>query len=181
MYAQTRKDDWILARNFVVSICKLNEFAGQLLKYVLIGMVLVLFYETVSRYIFGAPTSWALIVSKWLLGTLAVCGWGYTYKEGGHVRVDVMYSLLSKRKQALIDVIMTLIFMFPLLGILIRIAIKMAIRSWRTGEIIVESSWMPPAAPFKTIILIGLFLFGLQCLAQFLCDVYYLFKGVELL
>jgi len=179
--AQTQKGDWVFARNLVASICKLNEFVGQLLIYVVIGMVLVLSYETSARYIFGAPTSWALIVSEWLLGTLAICGWGYTYKEGGHVRVDVIYSLLSKRRQALIDVIMSLIFMFPLIGILIWSAIKMAVRSWRTGELIVESGWMPLAAPFRTVMLVGLLLFGLQCLAQFLCDVYYLFKGRELL
>lgn len=180
MNDQIQRGDWMLARIFVAYIFKLNEFIGQLIKYVLIGMVLVLFYETISRYIFNSPTSWALIVSKWLLGTLAVCGWGYTYKEGGHVRVDVIYSLLSKRKQALIDVVMTLIFLFPFVGILIRIATKMMLRSWKTGELIIESSWTPLAAPFKTIILIGLILFALQCIAQFIRDLYFLFKGRKL-
>ena len=116
-----------------------------------------------------------------LLGTIGACGWAYTHKLGGHVRVDVLYSLVPRRGQALIDVIMSILMLFPLVFVLISVVSKWAIRAWETGEKMIESSWLPPAAPFRTALVLGFILFALQCIAQFLCDLYYLIKKRELL
>ena len=181
MVTQIQGEDWGAVRMIAASIFKLSEVTGQIIKYLVMALVLVLFIEVTSRYLFNSPTIWALESSKMLLGTIGACGWAYTYKVGGHVRVDVLYTMLPRRGQSLIDVVMAILFLFPLVGVLVYVGSKWALRAWETGEKMIESSWLPPAAPFRTALVVGFILFALQCIAQFLCDLYYLIKKRELL
>lgn len=181
MVTHAQESDWAIVRNITRSIFNLSEATGQIVKYLVMALVAVLFIEVTSRYVFNSPTVWALETSKMLLGTIGACGWGYTHKLGGHVRVDVLYAMVPRRGQALIDVIMSILMLFPLVLVLITVGSKWAIRAWETGEKMIESSWLPPAAPFRTALVLGFILFGLQCTAQFLCDLYYLIKKKELL
>jgi len=181
MVTQVQGEDWLVVRKIAASIFKLSEITGQIIKYLVMALVLVLFTEVTSRYLFNSPTVWALETSKMLLGTIGACGWAYTYKVGGHVRVDVLYTMLPRRGRALIDVVMAVLFLFPLVGVLVNVGWKWAIRAWVTGEKMIESSWLPPAAPFRTALVVGFILFALQCIAQFLCDLYYLIKKRDLL
>jgi TRAP-type mannitol/chloroaromatic compound transport system permease small subunit len=181
MVTETQVEDWGVARKIAGTIFELSEITGQIIKYLVMALVLVLFIEVTSRYLFNSPTVWALETSKMLLGTIGACGWAYTHKVGGHVRVDVLYTMLPRRGQALIDVVMTVLMLFPLVGVLIYVGTKWAARAWETGEKMIESSWLPPAAPFRTALVLGFILFALQCIAQFLCDLYYLIKERDLL
>ena len=42
----------------------------------------------------------------------------YTFVEGGHVRVDLLYGALGRRKKAFLDIVGTLIFLLPSMGAL---------------------------------------------------------------
>ena len=44
---------------------------------------------------------------------IIACACAFTFVEGGHVRVDLVYSALSKRKKALLDIIGTVLFLLP--------------------------------------------------------------------
>ena len=44
---------------------------------------------------------------------IIACACAFTFVEGGHVRVDLIYSALGRRKKALLDIIGTLIFLLP--------------------------------------------------------------------
>ena len=176
-----RKDDWIIVRKTVAGINKLSAGTGHVIKFLILGLILVLFFEVTSRYVFGRPTIWALETSKMLLGVIGTWGWAYTHQHHGHVRVDILYMLFSRRVQASIDVVLSVLMLFPLVLIMINVGFKWAVRSWHTHEKMVESSWLPPAAPFRSMLVIGFILFALQCLAQFLCDLYYVVKKREML
>lgn len=43
---------------------------------------------------------------------------GYTFIQGGHVRVDLVYSAISWSKQKWVDAIASLVFMLPFMGVL---------------------------------------------------------------
>lgn len=181
MAANTERfNDWAVARSLVGGISRLTDGVGFIVKYLVLALIIVLFTEVVSRYLFNSPTYWALETSKMLLGVIGTWGWAYTHKLEGHVRVDVLYSLLSRRGRAVIDVVLSLLFLFPLVYVMIYAGTKRAIRSWETGERMVESNWLPPAAPFRTLLVIGFGLFALQCIARFLCDLYALVKNRDL-
>jgi len=44
---------------------------------------------------------------------IIACACAFTFVEGGHVRVDLVYSALGKKKKALLDIIGTVIFLLP--------------------------------------------------------------------
>jgi TRAP-type mannitol/chloroaromatic compound transport system permease small subunit len=167
-------------KKIVDIIDTISEYSGKILIWAAVGLVIVLCYEVVSRYVFDAPTNWALETSKMLGATLAAVGWGYTHLHHGHVRVDVIYMHLSPKGKALIDVIMASLFLFPLVGILTYCAISWTIYSWEMGERMVESSWLPPAGPIRTVLTLAFFLFALQCVSRLIRDLYLIIRSKTL-
>ncbi len=168
-------------RKVVLFINTLSEIAGQIAKFLMIALVLVLCYEVVSRYVFNSPTKWALETSKMLMGTFGAFGWSYTFLHEGHVRVDVLYIRFSRKVKSLVNVIFSIIFLFPICIILLTSGLKWAIFSWKVGEKMVESSWLPPAAPFRTMLVIAFILFTMQSIAKFIQELYFLIRKRELL
>jgi len=161
----------------IKTIETISEYTGKTALWLCVALVLVLSYETTSRYVFDSPTAWAYETS-WMIGaTLAVMGWSYTHRHHGHIRVDVFYTRLSLRGKALVDVLCSFIFLFPLLGVLMYSSTTFMMFAWKMKEKLVESSWMPPSGPIKTVLMVGLAIFTLQCLAQFLRDLYQLIRG----
>jgi TRAP-type mannitol/chloroaromatic compound transport system permease small subunit len=86
--------------------------------------------------------------------------------------VDVIYGSLSARKKAIIDLVCSIFFLFPLMVIMLMMGIKWAAKAWRIHEVMFTSFWYPPAAPYRTVFAIGIFFLLLQGLAKFVRDLY---------
>lgn len=158
-------------------IDSISDYSGRVFGWCSVALILVLTYEVISRYVFNAPTIWAHLVGMMLGGTIVFMGWSYTHLHEKHLRIDVLYTRCSPRRKAIIDVVLCLVFLLPLLGVLINTSISWMWQSWITGEIRTESWWYPPAAPFRTVVVVGLCLFTLQALARFFRDFYLLIRN----
>jgi TRAP-type mannitol/chloroaromatic compound transport system permease small subunit len=161
-------------------IDRLSEGAGALGKWFAFLLVLIGSYETVSRHFFGAPTIWSYDSLCMAGGVVYLLGASYTYLKDSHTRVDLLYSHCSPKQKAVLDVVCALIFFFPLMGVMLQMSIFWAVRAWKIHEVMFNSFWYPPAAPYRTIFAIGLLLLVLQGLAKFIRDVYFLAKGKNL-
>ena len=104
-------------------------------------------------------------------------GEAYTLLKKRHVRIDIFYNRFSERKKALIDIIFYLIFFFPLWIGLLYAMIPYVYLSWVTGERSMQGYWMPILYPFKTVMPVGIFLFLLQGIAEFIRSVMVLRRG----
>lgn len=166
-------------RKILKVIDSISGYTGKIFSWACVALILVLTYETVMRYVFNAPTVWAHLVGMMLGGSIVFMGFAYVHLHKQHLRIDVVYIKLSPRKRAVIDVVFALIFLFPLLGVLINTSFSWAVNSWVTGEVRIESWWYPPAAPFRTLMVVGLCIFALQCFAQFFRDVYFLVRNTS--
>jgi TRAP-type mannitol/chloroaromatic compound transport system permease small subunit len=158
----------------------ISEWTGKIVRWACVALVLALCYEVIARYVFNAPTIWAHETSCMLGGTIVALGWAYTHRHHGHVRVDVLYTHLSPRGKAIIDVFCALFLLFPLLAILIYTAADFMWVAWLKGEVLIESYWYPPSGPIRTVMLLGLSLFALQGAAQFIRDFYLLIRNKPL-
>jgi TRAP-type mannitol/chloroaromatic compound transport system permease small subunit len=158
-------------------IDSISERSGQIGKWFAFLLVLVGAYETISRHFFNAPTIWAYDTLCMAGGTVYLLGASYDYLHDAHTRVDLFYSMLSKRMQALIDVVASLLFFFPLMIIMLKLAFEWAVKAWKINEVMFNSFWYPPAAPYRSIFALGLFLLVLQGFARFVRDVYFLVRG----
>ena len=82
-------------RKVTIAIDRLSDVVAYFVKYLILVLIFVLIYEVAARYVFNKPTVWALETSQMVFGSIGALCWGYTLKIGGHVRVDVFYTLLS--------------------------------------------------------------------------------------
>jgi len=155
-------------KRFVRILDAVSEWSGRVVCWLVLVFTLTLGWEIVMRYVFNAPTKWAFDTSYMLGGTYFWLGVGYTSLKKGHVRIDIFYRKFSRRAQALIDVCLTLLFFFPLWGILLYRLIPYVYLSWITQERSMQGYWMPVLYPFKTVMPVGAALLLLQGVADFL-------------
>jgi len=158
-------------------IDSISEIAGSIGKWFALLLVLVGAYDTIARHFFNAPTIWAYDTLCMAGGTLYLIGASYVYLHDSHTRVDVIYSLLSLRKQALVNLICSAVFFFPLMLIMLKLSVSWAIRAWRINEVMFQSFWYPPVAPYRTVFALGIFLLILQGVARFIRDLYFIVRG----
>ncbi|OEU48725.1 MAG: hypothetical protein BA862_06970 [Desulfobulbaceae bacterium S3730MH12] len=155
----------------------LSEKSGAIGKWFALLLVLIGSFETIARHFFNAPTIWAYDSMCMAGGVIYMLGASYNYLHDSHTRVDLFYSQASPRKQALIDVVGALILFFPLMIIMFKLAVTWAVKAWKINEVMFNSFWYPPAAPYRTVFAIGLFLLILQGIARFIRDLHFVIRG----
>lgn len=155
-------------------IDSINRWVGHGIKWFAVVLVCLGTYEVVMRYAFNSPTRWGYETLLMLGAAMYVLSWGYVHLEHGHIRLDVFYARLSARAKAIMDVACTTLLFFPLVGILAYTSASRMWDSWETGERSIAATWYPPLGPIRTLVFIGICLFALQGIAQFIRDLYVL-------
>jgi len=155
----------------------ISEWSGKIVCWLVLIFTIVLGYEIVMRYAFNAPTKWAFDISYMLGGSYFWLGEGYTLLKKKHVRIDIFYRTFSRRKQALVDIFFSLIFFFPLWGVLLYKLIPYVYLSWVTDERSMQGYWMPILYPFKTVMPVGVALLLLQGIAEMMRSILVLVRG----
>lgn len=120
---------------------------GNAISLLFLFTVAISFYEVVMRYVFNAPTTWVHETASFLGGVLFVYGGIYALSINKHVRVVLIYDLVSDTTRRWLNVfhhIMGLIFS----GLLSWAAYQMVQDSWFTpfGDLRLETSgsaWDP--------------------------------------
>jgi len=99
-----------LLKAFLKIINAVNDWVGNLLSYFLFLFFALLFMEVILRYFFNSPTVWANELAQMLFGAYAILAGGYILRTGGHVNVDILYSHLSKKSKAGLDIFTSILF-----------------------------------------------------------------------
>lgn len=155
----------------------ISEWSGKTVSWLALVLTLILGYEIVMRYVFNAPTKWSFDISYMIGGSYFLLGEAYTLLKGKHVRIDIFYSRFSERKKAVVDIVFYLVFFFPLWAGLLCTLVPYVYLSWITDERSMQGYWMPILYPFKTVMPVGILLFLLQGVAEFMRSVLVLRKG----
>ena len=158
-------------------IDSISQWNARIFQWLTVALILLLSFEVMMRYVFNRPTIWVMQTSMMVGGTLIVMGWSYVHQQQSHVRVDVIYGRLSRRWQSIVNTFGALVFFFPFVGFLLYRGIIQAAYSLRMGERMSETAWYPPVFPMRVVVIIGLSLFLLQGIAQFVRDVQTLTRG----
>lgn len=169
-----------ILKKVLKSIDWMSEMAGSLGKWFAFLLVLVGSFDAVSRHFFNAPTIWAYDTLCMAGGVIYLLGASYDYKHDAHTRVDLLYSKLTPRVQAIVNIISSLILFFPLMIVMLKLSITWAIKAWVGNEVMFNSFWYPPAAPYRTVFALGLFLMILQALAVLVRNIHFAVKGENL-
>ena len=147
-------------QKLLLTIDKVSTFAGQAFSWLIVALTAMISWEVFSRYALDAPHSWAFDVMIMMYGTIFMMAGAYTLAKNGHVRGDVLYSFFEPRTQAIIDLILFILFFLPGVFALTYAGYFYAADSWTMQEHSSVSSDGPPVYPFKTIMpLAGAILF----------------------
>ena len=155
-----------------------NLWVGRLTAYLVLGMIAVLIYEVVLRYVFESPTIWAHETAQWLYGVHFILLGGFVLIYGAHVKMDILYSRWSARTKARVDSVTAILILFFLAAFLWQ-AIGGAYHSFTIREVSF-SAWHPPIWIFKCFFPTGVFLILLQVIARFIRDAHLAITGKEL-
>ena len=158
-------------------IDSINEKIGALASWLVIAMVIVILYEVIARYVFNAPTTWAFSSMRFIGGAAIVLGWAYAQLHNAHIRVDIFYTNFSARKKALVDVLGSILFFFPLIGAFTYVVISRELQVLMAGRLLTFSFWSSPSSLYSVVIMLGLCLTCLQFTAQLARDIHTLIKG----
>jgi len=155
----------------------INETVGSLSCWLIIAMVIVILFEVIARYVFNSPTTWAFGSMRLIGAAVTVLGWAYAQLHNSHIRVDVFYTHFSARKKAIIDILGSLLFFFPLIGAFTYIVISRELEVLMAGQLLTFSFWFSPSSLYRVVIMLGLCLNCLQFAAQLARDIHTLIKG----
>ncbi len=158
--------------NRIISfIDRLNEILAKIFCWCIIIVVLTLCYEVFMRYMLNKPTMWSFDVTYMLNSLFVVMGIGYTLQKKGHVSVDIFFERFSHRARAIINIILYLALFFFAWVLITRTMFDHVVKSWEQHELALIGTLMPPIYPFKTWVFLGLVLFILQGLSEFLKNI----------
>jgi TRAP-type C4-dicarboxylate transport system permease small subunit len=75
-------------------------------------IVLVMFYEVVSRYVFSKPTLWANELSLWLAAFVFLFAGLYAMQQRSHIRIYIIYDMMPRWAQKASDTVSVLLIVF---------------------------------------------------------------------
>jgi TRAP-type mannitol/chloroaromatic compound transport system permease small subunit len=147
-------------------IDRFSERSGWVLYWLTLGMIGVGAFNAVARYLdkytgLGLSSNMWIELQWYLFSLVFLLGAAYTLKYDDHVRVDVLYSQLSRRGKAWVNLLGTALFLVPFCSVVLWHSIPFVTNSWA----ILEGSPDPgglPRYPIKTVIPLALLLVMLQ-------------------
>jgi len=147
-------------------IDKINRRIGEWLQWFMISIIVVVLIDVMMRYVFSRPVMWTRDTVLMLACAMYVLSWADIERVDQHIRVDLVYQLLSARGKAIMDLVSALLFFFPLMILLAYVSFRWAVESWQVNERSTETFWYPPLAPIRTVVFIGICLYILQAVVQ---------------
>jgi TRAP-type mannitol/chloroaromatic compound transport system permease small subunit len=152
----------------ILAIDQLSKTVGHAFAWCIVILALGTGYEVLVRYIFNDPTSWAFDVSYLMYGAVFYMAGAYTLSRGGHVRADMFYRKWPERTQAVVELVLYVLFFFPGILALIVAGGEYGYDAMRIREVSVNSPAGVPIWPLKMMIPFGAALIALQGLAEVL-------------
>ena len=152
----------------IAALEAVTRSAGYLAALVIVPLTLATCYEVFARYLFNAPTIWAFELGYTLMGVHFLLGGALTLQRQSHVRIDLIYGQLGRRKQAMIDLVLYLALIVPCLILLSDRLIDYAVHAYNSGERSGNSAWNPVIWPFRAVIAASFVLLLMQVVAEVL-------------
>jgi len=152
----------------ILGIDQISKTVGHAFAWCIVILTLGTCYEVFVRYLLNAPTSWAFDFSYLMYGAVFYMAGAYTLSRGGHVRADMFYRLWRPRTQAVVELVLYVIFFFPGILALVYSGWLYGYDSARIFEVSVNSPAGIPIWPLKMMIPFGAGLIALQGFAEML-------------
>jgi len=129
----------------------ISTWVGKAFAWLIVVLMLLVCAEVFKRYALNAPTAWIFDANNMLYGTLFMMGGAYTLAHDGHVRGDFLYGNMKPRTQALLDLVLYVLFFLPGIAALTWAGWTYFNDSWSIHEQTFNADPIP-LYPFKFVI-----------------------------
>jgi len=129
----------------------ISTWVGKAFAWLIVALMLLVCAEVFKRYALNAPTAWIFDANNMLYGTLFMMGGAYTLAQDGHVRGDFLYGSMKPRTQALLDLVLYVLFFLPGIAALTWAGWTYFNDSWAIHEQTFNADPIP-LYPFKFVI-----------------------------
>lgn len=152
------------------AIDRVNNRIGRWTSWLCLLMVLVTAYNTAVRYLggyfgFRLSSNLYLELQWYLFSLLFLLAAASALCKGEHVRVDILYSRLSAKARAWIDLLGTVALMIPFSAVTLWLSWPAIRNSWAVREISSDPGGLP-RYPLRTFILICFLLLIAQGISE---------------
>lgn len=139
-----------------------SELSGRAISWLTLFIVLVTFIVVVLRYAFDIGSIALQESISYMHAFVFMLGAAYTLKHDGHVRVDIFYRKMSATKKAWVDLLGTVLLLFPVCLFIFISSWDYVLTSWSQLEESGEAGGLAYVYILKTSLLIMPVLLMLQ-------------------
>lgn len=119
---------------FSRAVDRLNHFIGKHVIWLILASTVISAVNAVVRKAFNIGSNAFLEVQWYLFAASFMIASAYTLLNGEHVKIDVIYSKLSKRTQIWIDVLGFTFFLTPVCSAILWYGVPFFLKGLHTGE-----------------------------------------------
>ncbi|MBR0800395.1 TRAP transporter small permease subunit [Bradyrhizobium jicamae] len=147
------------------AIDQLNEKIGNICNLLVLIACLVSAGNAMIRYAFSYSSNGWLEAQWYMFAILVMFGASYTFKRNEHVRVEILYLMLSERGQLWLDLIGTLFFLIPACLLLAYLSWPFFYQAYAVGEMSGNAGGLL-RWPIKFVIPSGFVMLALQGVSE---------------
>ena len=160
-------------------IDSVNRRLGEAVAWLTLAMVLLTTVDVIMRYVFNTGAVWVQEMEWHLFGVVFLMAAGYALLTDAHVRVDIFYARLSPRGRAWVDLLGTLLLLFPVCALVIWSSHKFLTNSWGFQEGSPDPGGLPARWLIKSVIPLGFVFVTLQGASEALKNLKVLLRREE--
>lgn len=143
----------------------INEQFGVVANWLVLLACLISAGNAFSRYLFSVSSNGWLEVQWYMFAGMVLLGGAYTLKMNEHVRVDLLYGMMSERARIWVDIIGGLLFLLPICVILTYFTWPWFVESWTINEVSSNAGGLI-RWPVKLLLPVGFALMTLQGISE---------------
>src|SRR6201999_1898997 len=147
------------------AIAQLTEKVGYICNFLILLACLVSAGNAMIRYAFSYSSNGWLEMQWYMFAIIVMFGASYTFKKNEHVRVEILYLMLSERGQLWLDMIGTLCFLIPSCLLLAYLSWPFFMQAYAVGEISSNAGGLV-RWPIKAVVPIGFVFLALQGVSE---------------
>ena len=144
------------------SLDQIAERTGRFIAWLTLATVLTAVSVVILRYLFNSGSIALQEAVSYLHAAVFMLAAAYTLKHDGHVRVDIIYQKLSARGRAWVDLLGTLLLLFPVCLFMLYSSLDYVAAAWAIQEGSREAGGLDGVYLLKTAIPVSAVLLMLQ-------------------